>query len=1042
MARGYLNHPKLTKERFIPNPFSDDPNDKVYKSGDVGRYLPDGNIEFLGRMDFQVKIRGFRIELGEIEAVLNGNAQVKQCVVIAREDTPGDKRLIAYIIHENKEPTIEELRRKLSEKLPEYMIPSGFVFLKTYPLTPNGKIDRKALPIPDLEHLTSVIFVAPRTPVEEELATIWANLLGLDQVGIHHNFFELGGHSLLATRVISRIREAFSMEFPLRTLFEFPTVAELSTVVEKIRTQSRDQPLLSIKPIDRQEQLPLSFAQRRLWFLDQLEGQSATYNIASAYQLAGKLNVEALEKAIQTLIQRHQTLQTCFHKEDGIPTQIIVPEIKFNLAIDDLETRLEDQQQAKVEQLAKKESQTPFDLCQAPLLRVSLLRLNSLSHVLLVTLHHIISDGWSMGIFRRELSVLYTAYEQGKSNPLPELSIQYADYSHWQSQWLTGDVLQSQLNYWKQQLGGALPLLDLPADHPRPMIQSYRGDIVKFTLSAELSKELRHLSHRSEATLYMTLLAAFSVLLYRYTNQEDLVIGSPIANRQRPELESVIGFFVNILALRINLKGNPPFSELLKVVRNIALDAYAHQDLPFEKLVEELQPQRSLSHSPLFQVLFVLQNTPSQIMEMSDLTLTPLGINRETAKFDLVLSLTETKQGLRGIFQFNVDIFTSERIERIVGHFQTLLEGVVVNPDENIGRLPILTATERHQILVELNDTKKSYPFDKCIHELFEEHVKRTPNETAVVFKDQQLTYRQLNEKANQVAHFLQEIGVNPDTLVGICVERSLEMIVGLLGILKSGGAYVPLDPEYPQERLAFMFEDAQLGTLLTQEKLLSRLPSNKARIVCLDKHLETPSSKTKVNPRSKANSDNLAYVIYTSGSTGMPKGVLVTHKGLSNLSQTQTRKFKVDRGSRVLQFASLSFDASIWEIVMTLCSGGRLCLAQKDQLLPGPPLVDLLNNHAITHVTLPPSALAVLPTIELPALQTIIVAGEACSNGLASKWLSGRNFFNAYGPTESTVCASIAKWTKKTNRPIIGRPIDNTQLYILNTHGQPAPLG
>ncbi len=797
-----------------------------------------------------------------------------------------------------------------------------------------------------------------------------------------------------------------------------------------------------IKPVPRDGNLLLSFAQQRLWLLNQLEGPSATYNMPLALLVNGPLQVAALEQAIAEIVRRHEVLRTTFKMVNGSPVQVINPVPSMDLAIVNL-LRIEQKHQcALVQQLVKEEAQYPFDLSEDTLLRVKLLQLQQSEHVLLLVMHHIISDGWSLGIFIRELSALYQAFCWQEPSPLPELLIQYADFAYWQRQWLSGEVMETQLNYWQQQLAGAPSLLELPTDRPRPPQQTFRGSAVEFKLSSELTQKLVALSQKSGTTLFMTLLAVFAILLKRHSNQSDIVIGSPIANRNHSGVESLIGFFVNTLVLRIQLEENPTFLELLEQVREKTLGAYEHQDLPFEKLVEELQPERSLSYTPLFQVMFVLQNAPISKLELPHLTMTPLKMENVIAKFDLTLQMEETEAGLSGELIYNKDLFDAATISRMAGHLQVLLEGVAANSQQRIGQLPLLNPSEQHQLLVEWNDTQVDYPQDKCIHQLFEEQVERTPNAVAVVFEKQQLTYRELNNRANQLARYLQTLGVKPEVMVGICVERSLEMIIGLLGIFKAGGAYVPLDPAYPEDRLSFMLSDSQVPVLLTQQKLVANLPECAARIVSLDADWGVISQESYINVNSDVQPENLAYMIYTSGSTGKPKGVLVAHSGLCNLALAQIKVFDVHPDSRVLQFASFSFDASISEVVMTLCVGARLCLGTRESLLPGAGLTQLLQNLGITHVTLPPSALAAMPNAEFPDLRTIIVAGEACPPDLVAQWSKGRRFINGYGPTESTVCATTAVCTNSTSQLPIGRPIDNIQLYILDPYLQPVPIG
>ncbi|UXE58892.1 MAG: non-ribosomal peptide synthase/polyketide synthase [Woronichinia naegeliana WA131] len=1042
LARGYLNRPELTAEKFIDNPFADAPFNRLYKTGDLARYLPNGSIECFGRIDNQVKIRGFRIELGEIEAILNQHLDVQTSCVMIREDLPGQKYLVAYIVsHYERIPMISELRQFLAGNLPLYMVPQAFVFLESLPLTPNRKVDRRALPAPNLEGNRRDQYVAPRNGIEEMLVQIWTEVLKVGQVGIYDNFFEIGGHSLLATQLVSRIRSLFKIELPLRSLFAAATVAELAHLIGQLQQQNLTLAVPPILPRTKDGELPLSFAQQRLWFLDQLQPNSALYNIPMVLRLQGNLNQGALERSLWSICDRHEVLRTNFVTIDGQPTQVIQT-TKEKISVVELQHLSLNEQAERTQQLRQTQANQPFDLAQESLIRATLVVLSETEHLLLVCMHHIISDGWSIEVFIHELTTLYNAYAQNQPANLAPLPIQYADFALWQRQWLQGDVLQTQLNYWQNQLADAPALLSLPTDHPRPAVQSFVGAYQEFSLSPVLSKALTELSRQQGATLFMTLLAAFDALLYRYTGSSDILVGTPIANRNRGEIEGLIGFFVNTLVMRADLADNPSFSQLLTRVREVAMDAYAHQDLPFEMLVEALQPERDLSHSPLFQVAFVLQNTPKSEIGMTGLTVTDLPLENTTAKFDLTLAMVNTDDGLKGVWEYNTDLFESVTIERLSEHFLNLLGGIVANPQAQISQLPLLTEGEQQQLLIEWNNTQVDYPQIKCIHQLFEEQAERTPDAIAVVFENQPLTYAELNGRANQLAHYLQKLGVKADTLVGICVERSLEMMVGLLGILKAGGAYLPLDPEYPQERLQFAIADAQLSLLLTQERLLDKLPECQARLILLEQVKEEINQNSQDNLTGVVTANNLANLIYTSGSTGKPKGVMVEHRGLFNLAQAQIKTFNLDSDSRILQFASLNFDASIWEIIMAMGAGATLYLSKKDALMPGLPLTELLKNYGITQITLPPSALAALPLEEIPELQTIIVAGEACSEELIKQWATGRNFFNAYGPTETSVCATVEKWTDETETITIGCPIANTQVYILDSHLQSVPIG
>ncbi|MEA5552711.1 amino acid adenylation domain-containing protein [Anabaena cylindrica UHCC 0172] len=815
-------------------------------------------------------------------------------------------------------------------------------------------------------------------------------------------------------------------------IIEFFTQAELSAHLRS----------LSIVPIPRQGHPPLSFAQQRLWFIDQMEPNSSFYNIPGAVRLIGSLNVTALEQAIGEIIRRHEVLRTTFPTIEGQPVQMIHPFSEWMLPVLDLQHLSTGQREREVLHLISQEAQKPFNLAEGSLLRITVLCLDESEYILLLTMHHIIGDAWSIGVFLKELAVLYTAFSQEQASLLPELPIQYADFTAWQRQWLQGEVLETQLAYWRQQLGGSLPVLQLPTDLPRPRVQTFRGASQSFCLSPELTQALKVLSQKEEATLFMTLLTAFKILLYRYTYQEDLLVGSPIANRNRVEIEGLIGFFVNTLVLRTDLSGNPTFRELLGRVRRVTWEAYDHQDLPFEKLVEELQPERDLSYSPLFQTMFAMQNTSDMDVLLPGLTSTTLPQSNSTAKLDLIVDMRETSTGLMGVFEYNTDLFDDQAIARMANHLQNLLLAIVNHPEQRIAELPLLTTVEQSQLLVRWNHTQTEYPQNLCFHQLFTAQAEQRTDAVAVVFQDQYLTYRELNQRANQLAHYLQQLGVVPETIVGICVERSLEMIVAFLAILKAGGAYLPLDPAYPQERLAFMLSDSQIPILLTTQNLVAKLPNYPGQIICLDTNGEKIAQQSQENPTSDVTINNLAYLIYTSGSTGTPKGVLVPHEGLVNLTQDKIRTCRVQPNSRILQFFSFSFDASIPEILMALGSGAALHLATPEELLPGTALMRLLRKQVITHMTILPSALTALTPEDLPALQMVLVGGEAPSGEMIAQWSKGRLFINAYGPTETTVNASMVECGNGGQISPTIRPSANKQLYILDKYHQLVPVG
>ena len=1034
VARGYWNRPELTAEKFIPDPFSDDPAARLYRTGDVARTMPDGNLEYLGRIDHQVKIRGFRIELGEIETVLAQHASVREAVVLAREKAAGDKRLVAYLVHHADAPAdAPVLRSFLRQKLPDYMVPATFVVLGAFPRTPNGKLDRKALPAPDWERGDARDATdLPRTATEVMLAGIWCAVLGIGLAGPDDNFFELGGHSLLATRVTSRVRELFRAEISLRTFFENPTVRALAAHIDHTREAAPQRLLPPIVPVPRAPAMPLSFAQERLWFMDRLEPERAVYNVAMALRLDGALNPDTCRRCLDEIVRRHESLRTNFDEVDGTPVQRIAAPGPIELPC------AEPSEITEVWRWCEEEARRPFDLSAGPLLRARLFRLSPEKYVLFLNVHHIVMDDWSASVLVAELNALYAAFAAGRPSPLAPLPVQYADFAAGQRESISAEMLGTQLAYWKQQLDGAPALLELPADHPRPAVQSHAGAVERVLFPKSLHGALTALSQQEGASFFMLVLAAFDVLLSRISGQEDIVVGSPIAGRNRAEIENLIGFFVNTLALRCDLSGDPTFRDVLARVRDTTLGAYANQDVPFEKLVEELRPARNLSHSPLCQVIFALQHLP--LAQHADglrvgLEWIPTG----TAKFDLTVTMIERADGLEAMVEYSTDLFERDTIVRLLGCFGTLLEGIVADPAARIATLPLMTPAERALSLVEWNRTESAYPRECCIHELFEAHATRAPDAVAVVFGGRQITYRALDEQANRIANVLRKRGVGPDVLVGLCVERSPELIAGLLGILKAGGAYIPLDPSYPAERLAFMIADAALQIVLT-----SRWTSTvvEAQRICIDVASEEIANEPATKPATNVQPDHLAYVIFTSGSTGQAKGVLVPHRGLCNVAEAQSQAFQPAPGDRVLQFASISFDASIFEIVMALSHGAALCLGSQDELMPGPGLVRFLCENEVSIVTLTPSALAVLPFVELPALRVVTVAGEACSAALVNQWAPGRKFFNLYGPTETTIWATIAECPAGEGAPAIGRPIANTHAYVLDRQLAPLPVG
>ncbi|CAG0936136.1 surfactin family lipopeptide synthetase A [Thermoflexales bacterium] len=1059
LARGYFHRPDLTADRFVPHPFNPQPGARLYRTGDRVRYRTDGSIEFLGRLDYQVKVRGFRIELGEVETILRQHPQVRDAIVLVQKDPAAEENvLVAYVVLKQTVTSASgELRHFVQDKLPPYMVPSVFITLEALPLTPNGKVDRRALPRPEVaQPILERDFVAPRVPAEELLASLWCELLGLKQVGIHDNFFELGGHSLLATRLLSRIRDVFQIELPVRSLFEAPTVAGLAACLGSAQLTNQSRPILPLQPMEREGKRLLSFAQQRLWFLNLLEPNSAAYNIPGAIRVQGSLNISILEESLHEMVGRHESLRTTFNLIEDIPVPVVASPCSVNgvaLSLVDLRDWPEAEREREAGRLIKEEIQRPFDLTTGPLLRTLLLRLSGAEHILLLVMHHIISDGWSLEIFVRELLALYEAFSQDRPSPLPTLPIQYADFTAWQREWLTGDVLNSQLSYWKQQLGGNLPVLELPSDHAHPPLQTYRGARQSFTLSTSLTESVKTLSRQEKVTPFMLLLAAFQVLLHRYSGQTDICVGSPIANRNRSEIEGLIGFFVNTLVLRTNLSGDPSFQELLRRVREMTLGAFAHQELPFEKLVEELQPQRDLSRQPLFQVMFVFQGelAPVSQQALTGLEISLMEVESETAQFDLTLLMWATPHGLSGAFKYNTALFEAATMARMAEHFQALLQGIVSQPAQRLSALPLLTAAEQAQ-LAQWNATRVDYSTPRCLHQMIEAQVERTPDALAVAFGEEHLTYQELNRRANQLARHLLQRGAGLETRIGICVERSLEMVVGLLGILKAGGAYLPLDPTYPSERLAFMLANAQVLLLLTQTQLAARLPAHTAQVIYLDALVpqEVNDQPAAQNPSITTLGDSLAYVIYTSGSTGKPKGAMNTHHGICNRLQWMQEAYQLTAADRVMQKTPFSFDVSVWEFFWTLMTGACLVVAQPEGHKDAAYLTRLISDEHVTTLHFVPSMLQLF--VEEPGLENcrslkrVICSGEALPYSLQERFFtrSQAELHNLYGPTEAAV--DVTFWAcqagdERQSVPI-GRPIANTQIYLLDQNLQQVPPG
>ncbi|WP_338247660.1 amino acid adenylation domain-containing protein [Dictyobacter halimunensis] len=1052
LARGYLHHPELTAERFIPDPFAQEAGGRLYRTGDLVRYREDGRLEFVGRRDFQVKIRGFRIEPGEVEAVLAQHPAVGDHIVVT-QTRERDKVLVAYVVpRQDASVTSAELKAFLRETLPEYMLPSHIIFLERLPLTANGKVDRRALPAIETEQASAITTeAAPRNPLQELLLEIWQQILGRQQIGIHDNFFEVGGHSLLATRLASRIRKLLNIDIALRVLFEAPTIALLSQHLQEQDQLQAAAPVIEATPHDL---APLSFAQQRLWFLEQLEPGNIAYNIPLALHLRGALNVSALQRTIHEVVRRHESLRTRFVIIDGEAHQQIDPCTSFVFSLEPVE------QDQSVQDLIEQEAQQPFDLEQGPLFRARLLQISAQEAIFLLTLHHSIADGWSLNILISEISQLYTAYVNGKPSPLATLPLQYADYALWQRQWLQGEVLDAQLAYWKEQLAGAEPLA-LLTDHPRPAVQTHRGACLRYELSSELSQRLKQLGQSEGTTLFMTLLAAWQVLLSRYSGQEDISVGTPIANRTQEQVEGLIGFFVNTLVLRSDLSGNPDFREVLHRVREVALQAYAHQDVPFEKLVEALQPERDRSRSPLFQALFGVQHVAPNTLTLPGLEVELPGSEATTAKFELSLTVVDTTQNLLCEFEYNSDLFEAETIERLAGHWQRLLSALVSQPETPIQEISFLCAQEQQQLLVDWNEPRQTFSVSETLVQSFERQVKAHPKAIAVADERDALSYAQLNARANQLAHALRRQGVGPNQLVGLCVDRSVHTLVGLLGILKAGGAYLPLDPSYPADRLRFMLEDARVARIVSeqaQSQLFADQPE--LQLFLLDEPEASITQEPMHNPEPVNGPRDLAYVIYTSGSTGQPKGVCISHANVQRLFAATQHWFRFNERDVWTLFHSYAFDFSVWEIWGALLHGGKLVVVSYETSRTPEAFYLLLLREQVTVLNQTPSAFEQLQQVDASyepeinsalALRYVIFGGEALELERLRLWLQRHGdeqpqLINMYGITETTVHVTYRRirWedVEQGRGSLIGCAMPDLQLYVLGERLQPVPVG
>ncbi len=1056
VARGYLGRPDLTAERFVPDPFAGRPGARLYRTGDLVRRRPSGALEFLGRLDHQVKIRGHRIEPGEIEAALLRHPGVREAVVAAvAAKGAGGPRLVAYVVPAaERRPGSPELRAWLAGLLPEYMVPGAFVTLESLPRTPNGKVDRRALPVPAFEAAGGGAATgAAGDPVAELLAQIFAQVLDRSAVGSGDDFFELGGHSLLATRVVSRIRSVLGRELPVAELFKHPTPARLSAALAAMASPGLP-PLPQVLAGERGAESPLSFPQQRLWFLDRLEPGHPVYNMAHAVRLRGPFAPAALAAALDRMVARHEALRTTFTDRGGRPVQVVAPRLAMTLPCVDLRALPPARREREQARLVREEARRAFDLERGPLLRLLALRAADGEHAVVLVMHHIVGDGWSMGVLLGELEAGYNAAVGGlgaAGAPLPPpLALQYSDFSSWQQRHLPR---AEDLDYWRQRLA-ALPALELPLDRPRPPVETYEGATgLPLRLLAELAAELKALSARQGATLFMTLAGLFTVLLHRVSGQDDFGIGTPVANRFQPELEDLIGFFTNTLVLRADLGGDPDVPALLARTRASALAAYAHQHLPFERLVEEVQPERNLGRNPLFQVFLVMLNTPTPKLELAGLELAPLAVDTRTSKFDLSLFLWEEGDELAGSVEYSTELFDAATVTRLLGHYRTLLAHAAAAPATPIAHLPLLDAMERTQIVEEWNDTGESPLPEGCVQQVVESWAFLDPERIAVTFHGESLTYGELNERANRLAHALRRRGVGPNVAVGICLERSLAMTVAVLAALKAGGACLPLDPSYPAERLAFMLADSGAPVLLSQQGLLGLFPAFGGELLCAEELGELLRREPAENPLLLAGPDDLAYLIYTSGSTGRPKGIGMPQRVLVNLTEWQCRRSS--GAPRTLQFSALSFDVSLQEVFATWAVGGVLVLVGEEERRDPVALLEILESERVERIFLPFVALHYLAEagerlgIAPSCLREVITAGEQLRiTEAVAGWfrrLHGCLLDNQYGPSETHIVTGFAMrgnpaWWPAL--PTIGRPIRNTTAYILDRTFEPVPVG
>jgi amino acid adenylation domain-containing protein len=1048
LSRGYLRRPAATAEKFVPDPFSAIPGARMYRTGDIGRGGEDGQIDCLGRIDHQVKVRGYRVELGEVEDALRRHPAVTEAAATVREDMPGDRVLVGYVVaQDDVNPSAAELKAFLKDRLPEYMVPTFIESLHALPRLPNSKVDRGALPAPRIDAQRA--YTSPRTPVEDAVCRIWAEVLGVERVGVEDDFFDLGGHSLRATQVVSRLRQAFGVQLAPFIVFELRTPAELARAVERGGAEADGIPAL--EPADRTQPIPLSASQKAIWFFQELSPGMRSYNFQAAIRFRGRLDVPALEAALTEIVRRHEIFRTVFRAIDGEPRQLVQEPWAVSLAVTDLRSVPDDARERELERILRDEFLKPFHLGELPLIRWTLYRTTDDEHVLAAVEHHFVHDGWSFGVFLRELAALYSAFTQGQPSPLEPLELQFADYAVWQRRWMQSPEAARQLDYWKRQLAGLPPVLELPTDHPRPAEMSFQGRSLRYRLPPELAVAAQEFSRKHGVTLYVTLMAAYQALLHRYTGATDFAVGGGVANRNDRAAEQVIGMIVNTVALRADVAGDPTGEELLRRVRDVTFEAYANREIPFGEVVEAVQPERRLSHLPIYQTAFSFHDAPyppfalpGARMEVTE------ALSNESAKFDLQVIVIPRGSQQAGaddqvtmLWEYATDLFERDTVVRMEEHYRAILRAMLADPSVRVSELPMLAPEERASVVGEWNQTGRIYRGEP-VHRLVAEHAARTPDAPAVVGQDASLTYAQLDAAANRIAHALRARGVVRGRPVAVCMERSPELAAALLGVLKAGGAYVPIDPAYPDERIRFMLEDTGAPVVAAQERLAGRMAAFGIPVLPISPGAALAEAADDTDPAIDVEPADLAYTIYTSGSTGRPKGVMVEHGALANLVGWHRDVFRVSPADRATLTAGVGFDASTWELWPYLASGATLHVVPDDLRADPARLREWMAGQGITVAFLPtPVAEAVLP-LDWPAdtpLRVLLAGGDR----LRSRPSPSLPFalVNNYGPTENTVVATSGPVAAEgAGFPDIGRPIGNTAAYVLDGYGNPVPAG